>query len=88
MIDTDPTDTTSEASNSDTPVAFLGGEIETESKAYFTGFHEPIEVEIVKRVPPEQSMNDIGHVLIDHPEWERPRVALPENIQAKIRRIK
>jgi len=88
MIDTNPTDSNSETSSSDQPVAFLGGKIETESKAYFTGFAEPIEVEIVKRVPPEQSMNDLGHILIDHPQWDSPRVALPENIRAEITRVR
>lgn len=49
----------------------------------YTGFDQEFEVVVLKNVPDCNSIFDGGHCLIMRPEWERPRKALPENVDVR-----
>lgn len=47
----------------------------------YTAFGDDVEVELVTRVDPEDSPYEDGHLVIDRPEWDEPRDALPQNVR-------
>lgn len=51
----------------------------------YTGLEtEDIEVELVSRVPAENSPHQGGHLVVNRPEWDEPRNALPENVEINL----
>lgn len=47
----------------------------------YTALDEDVEVELVTRVNPEDSPHEDGHLVINRPEWDEPRDALPQNVR-------
>lgn len=53
-------------------------------KPVYTALGEDIEVELLSRVPAAKSPHENGHLVITRPDWEEPRVALPQNVRVDI----
>lgn len=50
----------------------------------YDGEDDPVEVEILERVPAPNSEFDTGHILITRPEWTEPKKAQPGNVRVDV----
>ena len=53
-------------------------------RAVYTAFDDDLEVEVVERVDATSSPHEYGHVLINRPEWDEPKIALPQNVRVDV----
>lgn len=53
-------------------------------RAVYTAFDDDLEVDVVERVDAASSPHEYGHVLINRPEWDEPKIALPQNVRVDV----
>lgn len=53
-------------------------------RAVYTAFDDDLEVNVVERVDAASSPHEYGHVLINRPEWDEPKIALPQNVRVDV----